>query len=63
VDRFDRAHISMVLRLCKGNRERAARELDISHTPLILIIENSASTGAVSRGRPVAPQHLDPPPT
>lgn len=34
INRAERAHIAMVLRLCDGNRERAARELGISEATL-----------------------------
>jgi two-component system response regulator HydG len=34
IERAERVHIAMVLRLCEGNRERAARELGISEATL-----------------------------
>ncbi len=34
IDRFERSYIAMVLKLCDGNRERAARELGISPATL-----------------------------
>jgi len=39
VNRAERAHISMVLRLCDGNRERAAEELGISPATLYRRLE------------------------
>jgi len=34
VERFERAHIRMVLRLCGGNRDQAAKELEVSAATL-----------------------------
>ncbi|RMH41408.1 MAG: sigma-54-dependent Fis family transcriptional regulator [Deltaproteobacteria bacterium] len=39
IDRFERGYIAMVLRLCDGNRERAARELGISPATLYRRLE------------------------
>ena len=39
VERFERAHIATVLRLCGGNREKAAEELGISPATLYRRLE------------------------
>jgi len=39
VARFERSHIAMVLRLCEGSRERAAKELGISQATLYRRLE------------------------
>jgi DNA-binding NtrC family response regulator len=46
VSRAERAHISMVLRLCDGNRERAAEELRISPATLYRRLEKHGIVGA-----------------
>ena len=45
VDRFERAHIAMVLRLCEGNREKAAEELGISPATLYRRLERLGLKG------------------
>ncbi|HSD27541.1 MAG TPA: sigma-54 dependent transcriptional regulator [Vicinamibacteria bacterium] len=45
VDRSERAHIALVLRLCDGNRERAAEELGISPATLYRRIEKLGLKG------------------
>lgn len=42
IDRFERSYIAMVLRLCDGNRERAAKELGISPATLYRRLERHA---------------------
>jgi DNA-binding NtrC family response regulator len=39
IERFERSHIAMVLRLCDGNRERAASELGVSPATLYRRLE------------------------
>jgi two-component system nitrogen regulation response regulator NtrX len=52
VDRFERAHIAMVLRLCDGNRERAADELGVSPATLYRRLEKLGLKGTdVQRGK------------
>jgi len=52
VDRFERAHIAMVLRLCEGNRERAADELGVSPATLYRRLEKLGLKGTdVQRGK------------
>ncbi|MEO8499471.1 MAG: sigma-54 dependent transcriptional regulator [Vicinamibacteria bacterium] len=46
VDRSERAHIALVLRLCNGNREQAAVELGISPATLYRRIERLGLKGA-----------------
>lgn len=46
VDRSERAHIALVLRLCGGNRERAAAELGISPATLFRRLERLGLKGA-----------------
>jgi len=48
VDRSERAHIAMVLRLCDGSRERAASELGISPATLYRRLERLGLKGAGS---------------
>jgi DNA-binding NtrC family response regulator len=50
VSRSERAHIALVLRLCEGNRERAAEELDISPATLYRRIEKLGLKGWEVRG-------------
>ncbi len=45
VDRFERAHIAMVLRLCEGNREKAAEELGVSEATLYRRLEKLGLKG------------------
>ena len=45
VDRFERAHIALVLRLCEGNREKAAEELGISPATLYRRLERLGLKG------------------
>ena len=45
VERAERAHISMVLRLCEGNRDRAAQALGISPATLYRRIERLGLKG------------------
>jgi len=45
VDRSERAHIALVLRLCGGNRERAAAELGISPATLFRRLERLGLKG------------------
>ncbi len=45
VDRFERSHIALVLRLCEGNRERAAEELGISPATLYRRLERLGLKG------------------
>ena len=45
VDRSERSHIALVLRLCDGNRERAAEELGISPATLYRRIEKLGLKG------------------
>jgi DNA-binding NtrC family response regulator len=45
VERFERAHIAMTLRLCQGNRERAAQELGISAATLYRRLEKLGLKG------------------
>ena len=45
VERFERAHIATVLRLCGGNRERAAAELGISPATLYRRLERLGLKG------------------
>lgn len=45
VDRSERAHIALVLRLCGGNRERAAAELEISLATLFRRLERLGLKG------------------
>jgi DNA-binding NtrC family response regulator len=49
VDRFERAHIALVLRLCEGNRERAAEELGVSPATLYRRLERLGLKGAEPR--------------
>jgi DNA-binding NtrC family response regulator len=52
VDRFEQAHISMVLRLCHGSREQAAEALGISPATLYRRLERLGLKGsAVQRGK------------
>jgi DNA-binding NtrC family response regulator len=46
LDRSERAHIALVLRLCGGNRERAASELGISPATLYRRLERLGLKGA-----------------
>jgi DNA-binding NtrC family response regulator len=46
VDRFERSHIALVLRLCDGNRERAAEELGISPATLYRRLERFGLKGS-----------------
>ncbi len=46
VDRSERAHIALVLRLCGGNRERAAAELGISPATLFRRLDRLGLKGA-----------------
>lgn len=50
VDRFERAHIALVLRLCEGNREKAAEELRISMATLYRRLERFGLKAAEPRG-------------
>jgi len=45
VDRFERSHIALVLRLCEGNREKAAEELGISEATLYRRLERLGLKG------------------
>jgi DNA-binding NtrC family response regulator len=45
VDRFERSHIALVLRLCGGNREKAAEELGISPATLYRRLERLGLKG------------------
>jgi len=45
VERFERSHVAMVLRLCDGNRERAADELGVSPATLYRRIEKLGLRG------------------
>ena len=45
VDRFERSHIALVLRLCEGNREKAAEELGISPATLYRRLERLGLKG------------------
>ena len=45
VERFERSHIAMVLRLCNGNRDRAAEELGVSPATLYRRIEKLGLRG------------------
>ena len=45
VSRSERAHIALVLRLCEGNRERAAEELNISPATLYRRLEKLGLKG------------------
>ena len=49
VSRSERAHIALVLRLCEGNRERAAEELDISPATLYRRIQKLGLKGCEVR--------------
>jgi len=49
VDRSERAHIALVLRLCGGSRERAATELGISPATLYRRLERLGLKGALAR--------------
>ncbi len=49
VDRFERSHIALVLRLCEGNRERAAAELGISPATLYRRLEKLGLKGVASQ--------------
>jgi two-component system response regulator AtoC len=46
VDRFERSHIALVLRLCDGNREKAAEELGISAATLYRRLERLGLKGS-----------------
>ena len=46
VDRFERSHIALVLRLCEGNREQAAEELGISPATLYRRLERLGLKGS-----------------
>ncbi|MCL4818949.1 MAG: sigma-54 dependent transcriptional regulator [Vicinamibacteria bacterium] len=50
VDRFERSHIALVLRLCDGNRERAAEELGISSATLYRRLERLGLKGRDRNG-------------
>ena len=50
VDRFERSHIALVLRLCCGNREKAAEELGISEATLYRRLERLGLKGWEVRG-------------
>ena len=50
VDRFERSHIALVLRLCDGNRERAAEELGISAATLYRRLERLGLKGRDRNG-------------
>ena len=50
VEGFERAHIAMVLRLCQGNRERAAEELGISPATLYRRLEKLGLKGTGGGG-------------
>jgi len=50
VDRFERSHIALVLRLCDGNREKAAEELGISEATLYRRLERFGLKGREVRG-------------
>jgi DNA-binding NtrC family response regulator len=50
VDRFERSHIALVLRLCGGNREKAAEELGISEATLYRRLERFGLKGSEVRG-------------
>jgi len=51
IERFERAHIALVLRLCEGNREKAAEELGISPATLYRRLEKLGLKGReVPRG-------------
>jgi two-component system response regulator HydG len=52
VDRFERSHIALVLRLCEGNRERAAEELGISPATLYRRLERLGLKGWEVRRTP-----------
>jgi len=45
VDRFERSHIALVLRLCEGNRDKAAEELGISPATLYRRLERLGLKG------------------
>jgi transcriptional regulator of acetoin/glycerol metabolism len=49
VDRSERAHIALVLRLCDGSRERAATELGVSPATLYRRLERLGLKGAAAR--------------
>ncbi len=52
VDRFERAHIAMVLRLSDGNREKAAEELGVSPATLYRRLEKLGLKGTdLQRGK------------
>jgi DNA-binding NtrC family response regulator len=50
IQRAERAHIAMVLRLCDGNRERAAHELGISAATLYRKLEKLGLKGGAEIG-------------
>ena len=50
VNRFERTHIAMVLHLCEGNRERAARELGISPATLYRRLDRLDLNKGAERG-------------
>jgi len=57
VDRFERSHIALVLRLCDGNREKAAEELGISEATLYRRLERFGLKGWEVRGPKTDPGH------
>ena len=50
VQGFERTHIAMVLRLCDGNRERAAAELDLSPATLYRKLDKLGLKGFLTGG-------------
>ncbi|OIP38520.1 MAG: hypothetical protein AUK47_11810 [Deltaproteobacteria bacterium CG2_30_63_29] len=59
VERFERAHIATLLRLCRGNREKAAEELGLSLATLYRRLERYGLKGyEVHRGSP--PKEIEP---
>jgi DNA-binding NtrC family response regulator len=59
VDRFEKSHIALVLRLCGGNREKAAAELGVSPATLYRRIERHGLKGFETGGGRVDPAEPD----